>query len=57
VHDAHCGGYVHLALSMPDCFDTPPIIDGGESTVSGSIAIPASVFQNPPERPQWTGRA
>lgn len=57
VHDAHCGGYVHLALSMPDYFDTPPVVDCGESVVSGPVAALASIFLSPPERPQWAGRA
>jgi hypothetical protein len=50
-HDAHCGGDVHLALSMPSYLGSLPVIDCGGSIVMGSIDLPASIFQNPPSVP------
>ena len=55
-HDAHCS-YVHIALAAPDLAESCFMMESASDAVASAVVSPASVFQSPPERPQWTGRA
>lgn len=56
LHDTHCCSAAHMSLVAPDLREALMVATIA-SMPHGVPFIPASAFPNPPERPQWTGRA